>query len=360
MTTNDTQFDAEEIPAEFRAEADAVAADAEQTARIYDTLSDVTANATVTMSGEIPDRYLEEFDEDDFVPPERAQDKAQRILDIREEQDNVNGGTDTGWSRAEQIAAGIPIPPDEVGQISAWFARHPKSEASDAPDDEPWTDNGWTARMLWGWDQAKRWADALSERLDTFEEQTDNLQRRDVLDTVGNATRYSESDPVQTPQGFGIVTEVRTEDFEGKNGTVEASESSPTYVVGLQDARVGVEFYSASELSPGELPETDVENPVGDATEQAANASLVDNALRRLGLTANDWTMPPSWRKADTPARLILLDAWSSMGGQFDCNGGCCMGEMLSSGMSNRAASQFCASMKDEVLGGWEGWRKGG
>jgi len=131
----------------------------------FDLLSDVTANATVTMSGEIPDRYLEEFDEDDFVPPERAQEKAQRILDIRESEDNVNGGTDTGWSRAEQLAAGIPVPPDEVQQISNWFARHPKSEASDAPDDEPWTDNGWTARMLWGWDQAKRWADALSERL---------------------------------------------------------------------------------------------------------------------------------------------------------------------------------------------------
>jgi len=156
----------EKLPPELQAEV-------EHTNKLIQQ-SKLTNNATVTMSGEIPDRYLDEFDEDDFIPPERAQAKAQRILDIRAEHDNVNGGTDTGWSRAEQIAAGIPIPPDEVQQISAWFARHPKSEASDAPDDEPWTDNGWTARMLWGWDQAKRWADALSERLDAFEEQTAN------------------------------------------------------------------------------------------------------------------------------------------------------------------------------------------
>jgi hypothetical protein len=72
-----------------------------------------------------------------------------------------------------------------------------------------------------------------------------------------------------------------------------------------------------------------------------------------------DWDYPESWKEAETPARLILLDAWSSMGGQFSCGGGCCKGTMLTSGMSNRAANQFCASMKDRVLL-WEGWRKGG
>ena len=307
----------------------------------------VTANATVTMDPDIPERYLEEFGRDAFIPPEAGQAKAQRILDIREEQDGVNGGTDTGWRRAKQIAAGIPIPPDEVRQIDAWFSRHPKSEASDAPDDEPWTDNGWIARMLWGWDPVADWAADLAPDIREFED-----------GQTSNATRYSEGDPVQTPQGFGIVAEVRTEDFEGKNGTVDASESSPTYVVALKDARVGVEFYTASQLSETQLPETDVDDPVADIADQSANSNgLGDRLLRALNLRSNDWSMPRSWRESSTPARVILLKAWAGMNGQFDCGGGCCKGEMLSSGMSERAANQFCGAMKDEVMGGWEGWR---
>jgi len=47
MATNDTQFDPEEIPAEFRAEADAVAADAERIAGLYDARSDDASAATL-------------------------------------------------------------------------------------------------------------------------------------------------------------------------------------------------------------------------------------------------------------------------------------------------------------------------
>jgi len=161
------------------------------------------------------------------------------------------------------------------------------------------------------------------------------------------ATRYSEGNVVQTPQGLGVVTEVRTESFEGTDGEVGASEDSPTYVVGLKDARVGVGFYAASELTPAEMPDTGVEDPISDVGDQTANTAA-DRLLRALNLRSNDWSMPRSWREADKPARLILLDAWQSMGGTF-------RGARRELG-SNRLA----AAMKDEVLGGWEGWREGG
>jgi len=314
-----------------------------------------SANATVSMSGEIPDSFLNEFDESDFIPPEEGQNKAQQILDIREEYDNVNGGTDTGWRRAEQIAAGIPIPPDEVRQIDAWFSRHPKSEASDAPEDEPWTDNGWTARMLWGWDPAQEWAEDLAADIRDFEEQSENTTRKEALVGTANDTLFSEGDAVQTPQGLGVVTEVRTSAFTGKGDEdVDASESSPTYVVALKDGRVGVGFYSASELDATELPETAVDDPVDDV-EQSANAVM---EMTANGLVANDWQPPESWEESETPVRVIGLDAWSSMGGQFDCpGGGCCKGTMRPK-LGDRGSDEFCASFKDWILGGWEGWRK--
>jgi hypothetical protein len=163
-----------------------------------------------------------------------------------------------------------------------------------------------------------------------------------------NATEFSEGDPVDTPDGVGVVVEVRDEDFDGPDGAVEASSDSPAYVVGLESAQKGVAVFRADDLSDADLPETDV-----DPVETVAEEEMSDN------LRANDFTYPRSWRKSEKPNRLILLDMWASMGGQFDCGGACCKGEMISSGMSNRAANQFCASAKDKVLGGWEGWRGG-
>lgn len=174
-----------------------------------------------------------------------------------------------------------------------------------------------------------------------------------VLRVITNDTRYSEGDQVDTPDGPGVVVEVRTEDFDGPTGSVDASTDSPAYVVGTED---GASVYRASDLQAGEI-ETDVDNPVadveGDAENMAANLAPVED------LAVNNWNPPESWRDAETPARLIALDAWSSMGGQFDCGGSCCHGTMAPK-LGERGANEFCGSMKDYILGGWEGWRSGG
>ena len=86
------------------------------------------------------------------------------------------------------------------------------------------------------------------------------------------------------------------------------------------------------------MPDTGVDEPTASlaATHADGDAELVDTTF----------DIPESWQKSDTPDRLILLDAWSSMGGTF-------RGARKELG-SNRLA----ASMKDRVLG-WEGWRQG-
>lgn len=275
----------------------------------------------------------------DLTPPEAAQNNAQTVLDWRSDSEkDVDGMTETGWRRARQLASGSELSPADVQDIYAWFARHKPSEG-DVPDGtEPWEDNGRVSILGWGGETMRDWVAGKRKRLVELGE----------LEPVGNARQYSEGDIVQSPQGIGVVVEIRTEPFEGKTGEVDASEDSPTYVVGLQEERVGVGFYRASELSEGEI-ETDVDNPESDLAEMSANSFLP----RLTPLTSNDWAMPKSWRDADKPARLILLDAWASMGGQFDCGGGgCCMGELKD--------EELCAAMKDEVLGGWTGWRKGG
>lgn len=192
-----------------------------------------------------------------------------------------------------------------------------------------------------------------------------SLSKRDALAALSRqaaaAGSFSEGDEVDTPAGVGVVVEVRTSNFTGPSGSeVDASDENPAYVVAVED---GAKVYREGDLSDGQI-DVDVGDPVQDV-QQNAEAMMVyfqpdfDPCDGTLEAGPTDFDYPPSWRKSSQPSRLILLKAWAGMNGQFDCGGDCCHGEMVSSGMSDRAANQFCAAMKDRVLQ-WEGWRKGG
>jgi hypothetical protein len=56
-----------------------------------------------------------------------------------------------------------------------------------------------------------------------------------------------------------------------------------------------------------------------------------------------DFTMPESWRESETPARVIALDAFSSMGGSFD---GCV--RTMRDSISD--PDEFCGAFLDEFL----------
>jgi hypothetical protein len=164
--------------------------------------------------------------------------------------------------------------------------------------------------------------------------------------------RYDEGDTVDTPDGIGVVSEIRTESFTGpEDDEIEASDDSPAYVVALgsEDKTVGV--YNASDLSADELPEVDVEDPTDELEAMANITDAVED------YEALNWNAPESWEESETPVRVIALDAWSSMGGQFDCGGACCKGEMAPR-LGDRGSDEFCASFKDYILGTeqWRGW----
>jgi len=192
----------------------------------------------------------------------------------------------------------------------------------------------------WGERDGHRRADEMAEQAEDDPEAMRDVWEDVMLESM--ATRFSEGDVVQTPQGLGVITEVRTEQFTGKGDEeVEASENSPTYVVALRDARVGVGFYSASQLETTEFPDTGVENP-----EEALAADTVGGDTEALqGETT--FGIPESWEGSEKPARLILLDAWQSMGGTFE------------DARDELGSDRLAASMKDRVLQ-WEGWREGG
>jgi hypothetical protein len=292
----------------------------------------------------------QDADDIDLTPPESAQNNAQKVLDWRADDDkDVQGMTDTGWGTARTLASGDELSPEKVQQIAAWFARHGPEEAEVPEDTDPWRDNGRVANLGWGGETMRDWVQGKRRR----------LAEMDILDPVanadygfgdiltGNATRYSEGDTVSTPQGVGVVLAVATAPIESEEvDDVDASEDSPTYMVAVEDGRVGSGFYKAGELHSTDIT-TDLDDPVGEmAGDQSANAVL--QAITNT-LTSNDFSPPRSWRQSETPARIIGLKVLAEF---KDFDG--CVREMRG---DIRSPDRFCGSFFDWILGNpyWRG-----
>lgn len=100
------------------------------------------------------------YENDDmYQPPSGAAGNAQKVLDWRDEHgDEVAGMTQTGWTRANQLASGDKVSRDIVGRMAA-FARHEKNSSVSAEHkDEPWKDAGYVAWLGWGGDTGINWA----------------------------------------------------------------------------------------------------------------------------------------------------------------------------------------------------------
>ena len=168
---------------------------------------------------------------------------------------------------------------------------------------------------------------------------------------TANANRYSEGDEVSTPQGVGVVADVLTSAVENDETTVEASEGSPTYVVVVEDGRVGYETYKAEDIHSTTI-ETDVDEPTQRLADEEETANAFGNLLKILApnLTANDFDVPPSWRQSSTPNRIIALKAFASMGASFDG----CVREMRGEVAS---PDRYCGAFLDYVIGNpyWRG-----
>ena len=168
---------------------------------------------------------------------------------------------------------------------------------------------------------------------------------------TANANRYSEGDEVSTPQGVGVVADVLTSAVENDETTVEASKGSPTYVVVVEDGRVGYETYKAEDIHSTTI-ETDVDEPTQRLADEEETANAFGNLLKILApnLTANDFDVPPSWRQSSTPNRIIALKAFASMGASFDG----CVREMRGEVAS---PDRYCGAFLDYVIGNpyWRG-----
>lgn len=107
----------------------------------------------------------------DRTPPKSAIKDAQKVLDWKEKYgDEVKGMTQTGWTRARQIASGKPLSLDIIKRISQ-FERHEKNKTINPKfKDSPWKDNGYVAWLGWGGDSAiLTWSKRVIEKTEKKE-----------------------------------------------------------------------------------------------------------------------------------------------------------------------------------------------
>lgn len=123
---------------------------------------------------EVPEKY----DDLDFEPPSAAQDNAQQVIDWKDEhgRDEVEGMTQTGWQRANQLADGVEVSPDVISRM-AQFARHEDNkEVADEYEDTPWKDKGHVAWLGWGGDEGVEWAQEMQDKMDKIDQQNETVK----------------------------------------------------------------------------------------------------------------------------------------------------------------------------------------
>ena len=102
---------------------------------------------------------------DDY--PQTASNNAKRMLEWREKygRDEVKGGTEVGWKRANQLANREAISADVVSRMAQFNRHRENAKIADEYKDEPWKDRGYVAWNLWGGTAGVDWAIKKMEQI---------------------------------------------------------------------------------------------------------------------------------------------------------------------------------------------------
>jgi len=235
----------------------------------------------------------------DLTPPESVQDHAQDVLDWREDDDkDVQGMTDTGWNRAEQLAAGDELSVDDVQEIAAWFARHGSDEYELNDDDtEPWEDNGRVAIKGWGGPPMREWIMGKRERLTEMGELEAMQATTEALKDVAGVT------------------------FDG---TADGE---------LDESEIPNDDYESHYLYPGDT-KTESSYPVVDAEGNLRRGNVdaawqlgarggvdADEHDRRLMALAEEFETPPEWAMDDAESMADIADVSDGTLVRWDSSG---------------------------------------
>lgn len=166
----------------------------------------------------------------DLTIPDAVQNAAQAALDAREDPDvTVNGMTDVGWDRAEQLADGGELSPGDIldgaDAMAPWWSRHFEDNldtsgdqttvaVDDANEDNPWADNSYTSAKGWGGVAGARFAFQKAAQLTEGDDADD---WRDWVERV-QASQAGGQGNVSRAGGAGPEPPAQTTAQDGSDG----------------------------------------------------------------------------------------------------------------------------------------------
>jgi len=208
-------------------------------------------------------------DEMDMTPPQQAQDNAQKVLDWDDEGMVPDScGTDAGWNRAEQLAAGEELSWDTIGRMSM-FNRHRSNSGVDEGE-EPHTDCGHVMWLAWGGDAGVDWAMDMMDNKESNDAIEPMYEEGDMVHWQGFPEMRGRV--VHLPDNENIAMVELMEEVDGelqKSGfTVKAGYTDVVPMDMSMDAHMeGDTFYAiAPDENPDDEPKYRIEN-CNDATD---------------------------------------------------------------------------------------------
>ena len=149
------------------------------------------ANGPTLSSVHVPSterRERKEKAEITFKAPKGAQNAARRALRWKEKYgDEVKGGTQVGWTRANQLASGQNLSRSTVGRMAS-FNRHRKNAVVDPKyKSTPWKDRGHVAWLLWGGNAGVNWAMKTMDRINKHATGVDQYTTREEAEARSRA-----------------------------------------------------------------------------------------------------------------------------------------------------------------------------
>lgn len=168
--------------------------------------------SSVSMSEELAQSgfslEMKSVDDIDRKPTESMINSAKKVLRWKDDHgDDVKGMTQTGWTRANQIASGEPLSWETIQRISN-FARHEKNKTV-APEfsSEPWKDNGYVAWLGWGGDSGiLSWAPAKLDERDRLTKSMSDVNEEDMPEDMNTEMAGSETEK-STPDPFAEMAD---------------------------------------------------------------------------------------------------------------------------------------------------------
>ena len=259
----------------------------------------------------------------DTKPTESMANEAKRGLAWRSEYGR--GGTEVGIARARDISNRSELSPRTIKRMVSFFARHEVDKQAEGfrPGEDGYPSNGRIAHALWGGSPGRTWANRISDRLDSIDEDDRSLD-------MGRPYPNEHAARIKDPDEFDDFRRMKDQMADGvdsiiglkmTDGNVDSSEIQSLRFDKLKwsvdDAKAWldehdfnvIEFEPASEERVMERAEPD-ELKIGDFVEWDSSGGMargqIDEVVRDGQIEVPDSDVVING-EPDDPAALIRI-----------------------------------------------------